>query len=601
MIQLIKKVINKISEFTEKSSLFTGLLIFVLSGTIMLGTFCFTNPNINLKYIASYFLSPTLLFLNLLPIILLLYLLYILCNRLWVSYFLTTFIFIIASLINKYKIIFRDFPFIFEDIGLFFEATKMTETYKITLDIFVILILIIYILMTVLLLFIKTKKIVFKFKIPIIFVIILVGIVSYRALYTNEKLYNKLGYESIINKMSQTQKFQIRGFVYAFINSSKVYVYPKPEGYNESEVTDTLKLYSNKNIEEDKKINIIAIMLEAYNDFSKYKNIEFEKDIYEDFHKIVSQSYHGTLISNVFAGGTIDTERAFLTGNFLHNQYLKPTNSFIWYLRNQGYYTEAMHPIFGWFYNRRNVNINLGFDNYDYFENKYKSQDKEFLMDNDFIKEIIKGFENNSKRKNPYFNFSVTYQNHGPYEKQNTGIIDNGINYIKNKEKYDESTYKIVNNYFMGIDKTNQAITELINYFESVEEPVAILLFGDHNPGFGVGNAGYKMLEIDLDLSTEEGFMNYYSVPYLIWGNQSAKKRLNKDFKGQGNTVSPNYLMPELFEYLGYEGNEYMQFITKMKKNVPVINNNISENFSIFKDNSLIDYKKIQYYYINNF
>ncbi len=604
---IVKKIISIINKFTQKSLIFTTIMIFILGLTIMLGTFCFTNPSINIKYmkyILSYFLDPTLIFLNLLPIFLLLYLLYILCNRIWISYSITTLFFIIPSLINKYKIIFRDFPFIFEDIGLFFEAKKMTDSYKITFDIYVILILVLYAAVAFFLSFIKVKKVSLKVKISLSIVIVFLVLFSYKNLYINDELYKKIGNEELINNMSQTQKFQIRGFVYAFINSSKTFSYPKPNDYNEEEAIKLLNSYTDHEIEEKNKVNIIAIMLEAYNDFSQYENIKFTTDIYEKFNKIVDESYHGTLISNVFSGGTINTERCFLTGYIDHNKYLKMTNSFVWYLKSQGYYTEAMHPIYGWFYNRRNVNKNLGFINYDYYESKYKSQSKEFLMDNDFFKEIIKGYEKNLSTNKPYFNFSVTYQNHGPFENINTNVADDGINYIDNKENYSESIYRTVNNYFRGIKQTNQALWELINYFKEVNEPVIILLFGDHNPGLGLNNAGYKMLGIDMDLSNEQGFMNYYSVPYVIWGNDIAKSTLNKNFKGVGATISPNYLMPELFEYLGFKGNKYMQFITDIKKTLPIINNDINPDFAIFKNdslNSLNDYKKVQYYYINNY
>lgn len=78
------------------------------------------------------------------------------------------------------------------------------------------------------------------------------------------------------------------------------------------------------------------------------------------------------------------------------------------------------------------------------------------------------------------------------------------------------------------------------------------------------------MMNINWDLSTVEGFVNYYQTPYLIWGNDGAKKTFNKDFVGEGSTISPNFLMAELFQYLGWEGNEYMQYITNLKDKINV-------------------------------
>lgn len=36
---------------------------------------------------------------------------------------------------------------------------------------------------------------------------------------------------------------------------------------------------------------------------------------YGTYHEILAESYHGQLLDNVFAGGTINTERAFLTAS----------------------------------------------------------------------------------------------------------------------------------------------------------------------------------------------------------------------------------------------------------------------------------------------
>lgn len=41
----------------------------------------------------------------------------------------------------------------------------------------------------------------------------------------------------------------------------------------------------------------------------------------------------------------------------------------------------------------------------------------------------------------------------------------------------------------------------------------------------------------------------------------------------EGNTISPNFLMNEVFEYIGYKGNEYLKYTSEFKKYVEVINN----------------------------
>ena len=268
-------------------------------------------------------------------------------------------------------------------------------------------------------------------------------------------------------------------------------------------------------------------MLEkAYNDFSKFENIDFKKDPYTYFHKLQEESIHGNLVVNIFGGGTIDTERAFLTGYKNHPLYYKDVNSFVRYFKEQGYRTEAMHPIYGWFYNRRNVNTYLGFDKYDYYENKYASISEEFLQDVDFFDYIIEGYEASKSNDTPYFNFSVTYQNHGPYDENS--YEEN--QFVAKKENYDETTFNMFNNYLAGINRTDKAIEKLVEYFKQQDEPTVIVFFGDHNPWLGKDDIGYNMMGIDIDLSNVNGYLNYYETPYIIWGNDAAKETLENDF-----------------------------------------------------------------------
>ena len=130
-----------------------------------------------------------------------------------------------------------------------------------------------------------------------------------------------------------------------------------------------------------------------------------------------------------------------------------------------------------------------------------------------------------------------------------------------------------MNNYLNGINQTDKALKKLIDRFRNEEEPTVIVLFGDHNPWLGAGNSVYNMLDINMDLESIEGFKNYYQTPYLIWGNDAAQEILDKELVGQGPTLSPNILMSELFDYLEWEGNEYIQFIGDMKKNFDVNHN----------------------------
>ena len=147
----------------------------------------------------------------------------------------------------------------------------------------------------------------------------------------------------------------------------------------------------------------------------------------------------------------------------------------------------------------------------------------------------------------PYFSYSLSFQNHGAYPSETTS----GTAYINNNAHYSEATYNILNNYLEGIYDTTERIYAFVDQFRDLDEPVVIVLFGDHMPWLGDNGYIYDELGINTDLSSEEGFYNYYSTPYVIWANEAAKETADSDFTGQGDSISACFLMEQLFELCG--------------------------------------------------
>jgi phosphoglycerol transferase MdoB-like AlkP superfamily enzyme len=597
--------VNKLNRKQIIKPALTIATMIILSVIIMIITFGFSSATLNISLFKSYFKQGMLVFMNFIPIFLLMCFIYLMSNRLWLAYLSTALIFTAIGIVNKLKLTYRDDPFTFVDIKLVRESLKMTKTYDLSLSTRVIAMILGLIGIGIILkVFFQPKIRTKNVRMTLILFLSVLSIAIFRGYYFNPEVYAELGDKEVINVWIDSQTYQSKGLVYPFIYSIRDLKAHPPQGYDKNEAKKILNKNGYKDIPDDRKINIISVMLEAYNDFSEFKDINLNVDIYEEFHKLQKESIHGKLITNVFAGDTINTERSFLTGYFTHPGYFKETNSFVRYLKEQGYRTEAMHPITGSFYNRRNINEYLGFDKYDHYDNKYNRIQGSYLMDIDFFDFIIEGFENSKKDNMPYFNFSVTYQNHGPYSDEKCSDIQ----YLVKKDHYDNSNYNIINNYMAGINKTDAALKKLFDYFRETEEPAIIIIFGDHNPWLGKDNSVYKMLGINLNLQDIEGFKNYYQTPYLIWGNDGAKKILGKDLKGESKTMSPNFLMSELFDCLGWEGNEYMQYITKMKERFDVNhrlyfkeNNEFTTELSEENNKIWQEFKNIEYFYSNNF
>lgn len=584
------------------TSLFKYLFPFLLGLILLLISFQFTTIYLDKEIIFDYFTSLKLLFLNLIPILILLYLLLFLTKRLWISFSINSLLIIIIGTINKTKLFYRDDVLKFEDITLIKEGLLMTQRYDVIIRWYTVLSIILCIVIALLL---KKyyKKLELKNYVCLIISILLIifSVVLYKTTYTNTKLYDSVGNSSSVDTWIATRKSQIRGLIYPLIYSSVEMLDTVPENYNINDAKSILSNYIYEDIDVDKKVNIVAIMLEAYNDFSKFDTIEFTEDVYSKLHKIEDNSLHGSIVVDIFGGGTVETERRFLTGYYNFPTFRKSTNSYVRYFKEQGYQVYAYHPIYGAFYNRNTANYNIGFDEYYNYENRfniYKGWNN-FASDSELYSEIIKDFELN-KDKNKFY-FAVTYQNHGPYPSTSTN------SYIE-KGNLSDTSYNTLNNYLSGIKSTNDALYDLVEYIDSVTEPTILIFFGDHNPYLGENAYAYKEAGINIDLLTTDGFLNYYSVPYVIHANSGAKNVYNKSFKGKLNTISSNYIMNELFEYIGLKGNSYLQYTSDIKNNISVINNIYykEDNKYVEKDNSsykdiINEFMKVNYYWANDY
>ena len=518
----------------------------------------------------DYLRHPVLLILNLLPPVLLAALLYALTGRAWLAYAITALPVLGLSVGNYYKLAFRDDPVIAADLLILGEAGKMAGQYHLFLSRKLVLVLLCAIAsVVILLLFARGRP-----RLPLRGAIAgaaLVAAVALAPVYASNGIYNKNTNVEHLNQWSTTQQYVGRGLLYPFLHSVKDALPNPPEGYDGKETAQLLAQYEDGEIPQDKKVNLVGIMLESFSDFSGFEGIEFTQDVYAQLHALEAESYSGNLLTNIFAGGTINTERAFLTGVGLgdHN-YRGNTSSYAWYLKSQGYHTSGDHPSNNWFYNRQNVNAYLGFDQYRFTEDHYGAITKaDTAWDYTFFPELTASILAQLEEDAPLFSFSVSYQGHGPYGDDDCwwGEVED---YIAN-EDLDEGSRYILSNYLGSVLSTQGFLTQLVDTLRQQEEPVVLVVFGDHRPWLGNGGSVYSALGVDLGQDSLEGFYNYWATPYLIWGNDAAKQALGRDLVGEGPDISPCFLMNVLFDQLGWEGDAYMQATADCWREVPVI------------------------------
>ena len=269
--------------------------------------------------------------------------------------------------------------------------------------------------------------------------------------------------------------------------------------------------------------------------------------------------------------GTTNTEWGFLTGYSQHEEFRGPINSYVRYFKDQGYDALYRHPGYSWFYNRSNVNEYLGFDecvfNESGFGDLISIEDALFKSDTVLVDYLLNDIDSRTEDDDPLFLFSVSYQNHGPYSSETYWE-----EYVTPaKTGWSMESCCVINNYLTGIRSTIEQMRRLTRELDARDEPVVLVLFGDHKPWMGNGSSVYAEMGVDLDVSTQEGFYNYFSTPYLIYANKAAKESLGQDFRGDGGDISPCFLMDKLFFECGWTGDGFMQLQRETRAVTPLM------------------------------
>lgn len=376
-----------------------------------------------------------------------------------------------------------------------------------------------------------------------------------------------------VDLWSQRKGYVKNGFYLSFIMNTKYMKVEIPENYSVEKVKEILNDYDE--VAEKQVIgqqpNIIMIMNEAFSDLSVVGEFETTTDYMPFTNNLKENTVKGNLFVSIFGGGTSNTEYEVLTGNSMaylapgsiaYQQYISSaytSGGLASTLKEQGYDCYAIHPMEGANWNRINVYNSMGFDEFrdvTAFETPELIR-QTYISDWSTYEEIIDIYEN--KGNEPLFVLNVTVQNHGGYE--------SGVAFEEPVAVQGMSTEYSKTNEFLSLMKmSDKAFKRLVAYFEKVDEPTMIVMFGDHQPA--IDDAFYeelygKSLE-QLDL---EEMQKRYQVPFVIWTNYDIEEK-------EIPAISANYLSGQVLKYAGLTIPKYFAFQNAMMEKLPVINVN---------------------------
>lgn len=320
----------------------------------------------------------------------------------------------------------------------------------------------------------------------------------------------------------------------------------RPQGYQLSRLqeVDERLLQPGLTQAETEKPNVIVIMNEALADLQSLWQTDVTEDSLPFLHSLRDKTVWGNLYVSSYGGETCNTEHSFLTGTMptpdlpmaLLSTVRESTPSLAWHLKSLGYKTIAIHPEDPANYQRDEHYPRLGLDTFiseEAFENVHRLRG--YVSDSACYEKIIAAYREKEKDEK-LFAFNVTMQNHGPYDAG--GLRE----------------------YLDSIRQSDRAFEELTAYFEAEDEPVVILMFGDHQPLMELG-----AYEKQAGLSDAAQRFTQYITPFVIWANYPIEAKYVE-------AISVNYLSALLLETSGLPLTGYDEWLLDVAQKYPVVN-----------------------------
>ena len=361
--------------------------VLLAGGITLLALWC--QPNALRSVLAVFRGQPLLIILNALPIGLLLLAVSFLLRNVFYGAAVVNFAVCALSIANRIKIEVRDEPVFPRDFALLKEAGSAVGTYDIQFPVPSIAAVVVFSLVLVALgLFVGSRP----FPIARLrgWVGSLLGAAASFAVlagliltvYASNDLYNSF---RVSNAYYIPSVFNELGFPYCFCHQFTTYPVDKPEGFSRSEAAGWDQ---GGDTGLGKDVNVIMVMDEAFSDITDSDAFAFtaENDPLPNLHALREDPHAvaGHIVVPGFAGGTANTEFDVLTGMQTNALAAGTTSSFRVVNRNldslfrvfggDGYHTSFFHPGDDWFYNRENINRNLGFEDYKFVENYFSTR-----------------------------------------------------------------------------------------------------------------------------------------------------------------------------------------------------------------------------------
>ena len=437
-------------------------------------------------------------------------------RRLFVFTVITIF-WLIIGIVNGVILTQRMTPFTVKDLSILDDGITIVTNYLSTAQIVMAAAGVVFAIGLLVLLYIKgpKKALPVKWKRNLIGIVIVIGATFGMTSYMIgsgkvETFFGNLAYA-----------YRDYGVVYCFTNTWLNTGISKPEGYSEESILDIFSqeelgddnaMLLEQKDEDEKHPNIVFLQLESFIDPMTIESIGLDKEACPNFRKLVENYPSGQLTVPACGAGPANVEfevmsglsvKFFGPGEYPYKSVLKEKTleTIAYDLKSLGYSTHAIHNHRAVFYNRNTVFANMGMDTFTSIEymNNVEKTPKNWAKD-DVLVECMLDALNSTQQRDMIYTISV--QGHGKYPSEQV-LSDPEVKVTS--APTEELKWKF-EYYVNQIYEMDQFIGKLVEEFEKYDEPIVLVMYGDHIPAI-------DLTEEDL----ENG--NLYGTEYVIWSN----------------------------------------------------------------------------------
>lgn len=340
----------------------------------------------------------------------------------------------------------------------------------------------------------------------------------------------------------QDRYYRNYGLVTAFFTNMQVMQVDAPEGYSAERVQEIQNgigdsepyyaaSYAAAGDGTVQKPTIIYIQDEAFWDPSEVPGVTYDQQLTPNIQRTKNEMAYGKCYSPRFGGGTCDVECEALTGFSMeylpssckpYVEYIhSPTASIASFRKTQGYDTLAIHGYYAKYWNREEAYADLGFDDFISLEDMDDPERKRpcdwedgLVTEAEMARQIISAYENKDA-DTPLFLHAVTIQNHMAYTPDNYPD-DERVHVTSAPEGVTDYTIGCLEDFATGVRDTDAMWGTLTDYFDTVDEPVILVLWGDHYNAIGNGMNIYSATGYGSEDANDP---RVHQTPLLIWSN----------------------------------------------------------------------------------